>query len=85
MCSCVALTDITSLEARMTTLDDDAIDFPQAYKAIAALMRSVALGQEEIDALLEKVDVYGEPRITPKMKLDKAFGQLDEEAAAASE
>jgi translation initiation factor 4G len=67
---------------RMVTLDDDAIDFPQAYKSIAILMRSISLSQEEIDALLEKVDVYGEPRVTPKMKLDKAFGQLDEEASA---
>ncbi|BEI85507.1 hypothetical protein CcaverHIS002_0509080 [Cutaneotrichosporon cavernicola] len=67
---------------RMVTLDDDAIDFPQAYKSIALLMRSILLSQEDIDALLEKVDVYGEPRITPKMKLDKAFGQLDEETSA---
>jgi translation initiation factor 4G len=43
----------------MVTLDDDAIDFPQAYKSIAILMRSISLSQEEIDALLEKVDVYG--------------------------
>jgi translation initiation factor 4G len=68
----------------MPTLDDDAIDFPQAYKAIAALIRSMSLAQEDIDALLEKVDVYGEPRITPKMKLEKALGQVDEEAAASA-
>lgn len=65
----------------MPSLDDDAIDFPQAYKAIAVLMRSASLSQEEIDALVEKIDVYGEPRITPKMKLEKAFGQLDEPSA----
>lgn len=65
----------------MVTVDDDAIDFPQAYKAIAVLIRSLDLSSEEIDALLELVDVYGEPRITPKMKLDKAFAQLDEESA----
>lgn len=69
----------------MPSLDDDAIDFPQAYKAVAVLMRALSLGQEEIDALVEKIEVYGEPRITPKMKLDKALGQVDEEAAAASE
>ncbi|GMK55230.1 hypothetical protein CspeluHIS016_0202860 [Cutaneotrichosporon spelunceum] len=67
---------------RMAALDDDAIDFPQAYKSIALLMRSVLLGQEEIDVLLKRVEVYGQPKITPKMKLDKAFGQLDEEASA---
>lgn len=66
----------------MVTLDDDAIDFPQAYKSIALLMRSISLSQEEIDDLLEKVDVYGEPRVTPKMKLEQAFGKLDEEASA---
>jgi translation initiation factor 4G len=68
----------------MPSLDDDAIDFPQAYKAIALLMRSLSIDQKEIDALVEKIDVYGEPRITPKMKLDKALAQVDEEAAAAS-
>jgi len=68
----------------MPTLDDDAIDFPQAYKAVALLMRSLALEQADIDALMEKVDVYGEPRITPKMKLEKALGQVDEEAAASA-
>ncbi|WWD17169.1 hypothetical protein CI109_101607 [Kwoniella shandongensis] len=72
-----------ALDARMPTLDDEAIDFPAAYKAIAVLMRSVSLSTEEIDALVAKIDVYGEPRITPKMKLDKAFTQLDEEAASA--
>lgn len=78
----LALLTLSSIAERMVTLDDDAIDFPQAYKAIAALMRSASLSQEEIDALVEKVDVYGEPRITPKMKLDKAFGQLDDESSA---
>lgn len=66
----------------MPTLDDDAIDFPQAYKAIALLMRSLSLGEDEIKSLLEKVDVYGTPRITPTDKLNKAFTQLDEEAKA---
>lgn len=71
------------LEARITTLDDDSIDFPQAYKAVGAIIRSLSLTPEEIDSLLEKVDVYGTPKITPKMKLDKALSALDEEAAAA--
>jgi translation initiation factor 4G len=64
----------------MPSLDDDSIDFPQAYKAVALLMRSISLSQEEIDALLEKVDVYGEPKITPKMKLERALASVDEEA-----
>jgi translation initiation factor 4G len=41
------------------------------------------MSTEEIDSLVGKIEVYGEPRITPKMKLDKAFAQLDEEAAQA--
>jgi translation initiation factor 4G len=63
----------------MPGLDDDSIDFPQAYRAVAILMRSISLPEADIDALLKKVDVYGEPRITPKMKLDKALAVLDEE------
>jgi translation initiation factor 4G len=62
----------------MPTLDDDAIDFPQAYKAIAILIRSLSLTDDEIAGLLEKVEVFGEPKITPKMKLDKALAAVDE-------
>jgi translation initiation factor 4G len=65
----------------MPSLDDDSIDFPQAYKAVATLMRSISLEDDQIDALLDKVDVYGQPKVTPKMKLDKAFAALDEAAA----
>jgi translation initiation factor 4G len=61
----------------------DAIDFPQAYKAIAILMRSISLPSDEVKRLLELVDVYGEPKITPTDKLSKAFAQLDDEAAKA--
>jgi translation initiation factor 4G len=67
----------------MVSLDDDSIDFPQAYKAVGAIMRSISLSDEDIDGLLGKVDVYGEPKITPKMKLDRALSALDEEAAQA--
>lgn len=66
----------------MSSLDDDSIDFPQAYKAIALFMRSLSLSAEEIDELVAKIEVYGEPRVTPRMKLDKEFARLDEEAAA---
>jgi translation initiation factor 4G len=62
----------------MPSLDDDAIDFPQAYKAIAILIRSLSLSDDAVTALLEKVDVYGEPKVTPKMKLDKALAAVDE-------
>lgn len=63
-------------------MDDDAIDFPQAYKAIAVLMRSLDLGNEHIDDLVAGIIVDGEPLLTPRMKLDRAFAQLDEEASA---
>ncbi|KAK4690002.1 GPI-anchor transamidase subunit U, partial [Tremellales sp. Uapishka_1] len=72
------------LESRMPGLDDDSIDFPQAYKAIAVLMRGISLSQEEIDTLCGKVDVYGEPKITPQMKLERALTQVDEDAAKAA-
>jgi translation initiation factor 4G len=70
-------------EARIGTLDDESIDFPAAYKAVATIIRSLSMTDEEIDALLSKVDVYGEPKITPRMKFDKALTQFDEEAASA--
>jgi len=66
------------IEAHMPSLDDDAIDFPQAYKAIAMLIRSLSLSDETITTLVNKVDVYGEPKITPKMKLERALAAVDE-------
>ncbi|KAK8864522.1 hypothetical protein IAR55_001772 [Kwoniella newhampshirensis] len=72
-----------ALDARMPTLDDEAIDFPAAYKAIALLIRSVSLSSEEVDALVAKIEIDGEPRVTPKMKLDKALAQVEEESASA--
>jgi hypothetical protein len=74
---------IIRFEARIGTLDDESIDFPAAYKAVATIIRSLSMTDEEIDALLSKVDVYGEPKITPRMKFDKALTQFDEEAASA--
>ncbi|WVQ80834.1 hypothetical protein IAT38_002941 [Cryptococcus sp. DSM 104549] len=72
-----------ALEARMPTLDDDAIDFPVAYKAIGLLIRSLSLSAEDVEALGDKIDVEGTPRVTPKQKLEKALALLDEEAASA--
>jgi len=63
----------------MPSLDDDSIDFPQAYKAIALLIRSISLSTEEVEALVKQVDVFGEPKITPQMKLDRALQAVDEE------
>jgi translation initiation factor 4G len=65
----------------MASLDDDSIDFPQAYKAVALFMRSLSLPDDDIAALLSTVDVYGEPKITPKDKLDRALASVDAEAA----
>lgn len=68
----------------MVSLDDDSIDFPQAYKAVAVIMRRLSLSQEDIDDLTGKIDVYGEPKITPKMKLERALTAVDDEATAAA-
>jgi translation initiation factor 4G len=66
----------------MPSLDDDSIDFPQAYKAMALFMRSLSLSEEDITSLLAKVDVYGEPKVTPTDKLNKALSIIDEEGKA---
>ncbi|WVW84052.1 hypothetical protein I302_106080 [Kwoniella bestiolae CBS 10118] len=73
----------TAIEARMPSLDDDSLDFPAAYKAIGFLIRPLSLSPEEVSALGDKIDVYGEPKITPKQKLEKAIGQVAEEEASA--
>jgi translation initiation factor 4G len=74
----VTRADEVRIEARMASLDDDSIDFPQAYKAIAVLMRGLSLSAEEVDKLVGMIDVYGEPKITPKMKMDRALEAVDE-------
>ncbi|WWC89214.1 uncharacterized protein L201_004132 [Kwoniella dendrophila CBS 6074] len=73
----------TAIEARMPSLDDDSLDFPSAYKAIGFLLRPLSLSEEEISALGDKIDVYGEPRITPKQKFEKALTQVAEEETSA--
>lgn len=67
----------------MVSLDDDSIDFPQAYKAIALIMRSLSLSEDDISSLCEQIEVFGEPKITPKMKLERALTAVDEEADKA--
>ncbi|WWC70114.1 uncharacterized protein I206_104061 [Kwoniella pini CBS 10737] len=73
----------TAVEARMPSLDDDSLDFPSAYKAIVFLIKPLSLSDEEIGALGDKIDVYGEPRITPKQKFEKAINQVAEEESSA--
>lgn len=72
---------MNSIESHMVSLDDDSIDFPQAYRAIALFMRSLSLTDDDISALIAQVDVYGEPKITPKDKLDRALAAIDAESA----
>lgn len=69
-----------ALEARMPTLDDEAIDFPNAYDAVALLTRSLSLSDDDVSALGDKIEVDGTPRITPKQKLEKALAKLNEQA-----
>nr|ODN97506.1 translation initiation factor 4G [Cryptococcus depauperatus CBS 7855] len=70
-----------SLEGRMATLDDEAIDFPGAYSAVAYLVRGIDLSQEDVEGLGEKIEMEGTPLITPKQKLEKALTKVDEEAS----
>ncbi|KAL0253970.1 hypothetical protein I308_101349 [Cryptococcus tetragattii IND107] len=69
-----------ALEARMPTLDDEAIDFPNAYDAIVLLTRSLSLSDDDVSALGDKIEVDGTPRVTPKQKLEKALAKLNEQA-----
>ncbi|ORX35774.1 hypothetical protein BD324DRAFT_581987 [Kockovaella imperatae] len=67
-----------SLETRLPTLDDEAVDFPQAYNAVATLMKSLSLSDDEIASLASQIEVEGEPRVTPKQKLERALAALDQ-------
>ncbi|ODN94166.1 hypothetical protein L198_05017 [Cryptococcus wingfieldii CBS 7118] len=69
-----------TLEERVVSLDDDAVDFPGAYKAVGELIRSLSLADEEIQNLISKIEVYGQPRVTPQQKLEKALKEIDGEA-----
>lgn len=64
------------MDTRIAGLDDDAIDYPYAYKSFALLIRSLKL-DDEVDALGDKITVEGNPRVTPKDQLKKAMTQLD--------
>lgn len=61
------------------TLDEDALDFPSAYKAIAVLVRALSLSDEEIVTLVGQIQVEGSPRITPATKFERALAAVDEE------
>lgn len=61
----------------METLDDDSIDFPLAYAAVAILIRAMGLDADAINTLGDAIAVDGEPRITPKAKLQRALDSLD--------
>jgi translation initiation factor 4G len=65
----------------MPSLDDDSIDCPLAYRTIATLMRTLSLSDENIEALVGMMEVYGDPKVTPRTKFDRAMAQVDEEAA----
>lgn len=67
----------------MPTLDDESIDFPSAYEAVALLVRNVSLSQEDINAMVGRIEVEGTPRITPLQKMEKALGKVDEAGSLA--
>ncbi|OCF38389.1 translation initiation factor 4G [Kwoniella heveanensis CBS 569] len=70
-----------ALEKRVPTLDDDAIDYPSAYKAVGYLIRALSLSPEDVDAIADKIEVEGTPRLTPKDKLKRALESVDEDTA----
>ena len=70
----IKLTD--RLDKRIASLDDDAIDFPHAYKSFALIMRSLKL-EGEVEEMGGRITIEGNPRITPKEQLIKAMGQLE--------
>lgn len=67
----------------MPTLDDESIDFPSAYEAVALLFRNVSLSQEDINAMVGRIEVEGTPRITPRQKMEKAIRKVDEAGSLA--
>ncbi|EIW70435.1 hypothetical protein TREMEDRAFT_38178 [Tremella mesenterica DSM 1558] len=72
---------LKSVESRISTLDDDAVDFPAAYKAVALLVRSIAASPDDLERLVSLIIVEGTPRLTPRMKWEKALREVDEASA----
>lgn len=69
---------LSSITVHMPSLDDDALDFPQAYRAIAILIRGLSLSTEDIQSLAGMIDSDNAARVTPQDKLDKALAAVDE-------
>lgn len=65
----------------MVSLDDEAIDFPNAYKAMAILLRSTDVTDDEVIELAGKIDAF-EPVTPPLERLQQALIKVDEEASA---
>ncbi len=57
----------------MEFLDDMAVDVPQAYPFMARLLHASKLPRETVEVLAGKILADGEPLVTPKDKLLKAF------------
>ena len=47
---------IRSVAAKMVSLDDEAIDFPNAYKAMAVLLRGIDASDDDVKELAEKIE-----------------------------
>jgi translation initiation factor 4G len=65
----------------MVALDDESIDFPQAYKAMAVLIRSIDMPDDEIATLAESIDAY-EPVIPAPVKLNEALATVDKDSSS---
>ncbi|KAG8934848.1 hypothetical protein FRC01_014014 [Tulasnella sp. 417] len=57
-------------------LDDTATDVPQAYTFMARMLRGAKLSQEAVESLADKIYVDGDPVVSPKEKLLKAYAAL---------
>jgi len=68
------------IASKMTTLDDESLDFPLAYKAMAVLMRSIGMPDDEIAALAKTIDAF-EPPKPPEVRIKEALAAVDEDAS----
>lgn len=57
-------------------LEDIAIDAPQAYTAMAKLLRGAKLSQDIVEQLAGKIAVEGDPMVAPRDKLMKIYSSL---------
>ncbi len=78
------LTLFPSVTPSVELLDDLVVDIPQAYTFAAKLILAGNLEDADVAELADKIEVFGEPVITPKDKLLMAVAKLNAEDAPAA-